>query len=427
MNFEDGREFAATLDADDPLRGFRERFEFPLAKGGHEPVYLCGNSLGLQPKLAARYVEEELAQWRDYAVDGHFHPRRPWLSCPRRATAALAGLAGAQPSEVVAMNTLTVNLHVLMASFYRPSGARFRILIESQAFPSDRYAAASQIRMRGYDPADGIVEWTPRRDGSTLDTDDLAELLEREGKGIALLLLPGVQYLSGQVLDMREICRLGRQAGCAVGFDLAHAIGNVELALHDWGPDFAAWCCYKYLNGGPGAIGGAFVHERHFDDGTQALLGWWGNDEATRFEMAPAFTPAAGAERWQMSTPPILSLAPVVAALELFREAGMAALAAKSRQLTGYLAWLIAERFAGVIDTITPTQACGCQLSLVVRDDAVDGRALFEALCERNVTGDWRQPNVIRVAPVPLYNSFADVFEFAERLADALTAPRRQS
>jgi kynureninase len=422
MSFEDRRAFAEALDADDRLRVFRERFAFPLAKGGRAPVYLCGNSLGLQPQLAVQFVEEELAQWRDYAVDGHFHPDRPWLTYPRRATIAFAELAGARPSEVVAMNTLTVNLHLLMASFYRPSADRFGILIESQAFPSDRYAAASQIRMHGYDPAAGLVEWTPCGDGSTLDTDDLARLLEREGDGIALLLLPAVQYLSGQVLDMREICRLGRRAGCAVGLDLAHAIGNVELALHDWGPDFAAWCCYKYLNGGPGAIGGAFVHERHFDDGTGALLGWWGNDEATRFEMAPDFRPAAGAERWQMSTPPILSLAPVVAALELFREAGMPALLAKSRRLTGYLAWLIGQRFAGVIGVITPEDARGCQLSLVVHSDAVDGKALFERLCALNVICDWREPDVIRVAPAPLYNSFADVFEFAERLGEALEA-----
>lgn len=425
MNFEDRREFAAALDADDPLRGFRERFEFPLAKGGRAPVYLCGNSLGLQPQLAVHYVDEELAQWRDFAVDGHFHPGRPWLSYPRRATAAFAELTGARPSEVVAMNTLTVNLHLLMASFYRPSADRFRILIESQAFPSDRYAAASQIRLHGYDPAAGIVEWAPR--GSTLHTGDLAELLERGGDGIALLLLPGVQYLSGQVLDMREICRLGREAGCAVGFDLAHAIGNVELALDDWAPDFAAWCCYKYLNGGPGAIGGVFVHARHFDDGTEPLLGWWGHDEATRFEMAPTFTPAAGAERWQMSTPPILSLAPVVASLELFREAGMPALAEKSRRLTGYLAWLVAERFGGVIGTITPEHSRGCQLSLVVSDRSIDARALFEALCARNVKGDWREPNVIRVAPAPFYNSFTDVFEFAERLTESLEVLRQRN
>ena len=422
MNFEDRREFAAALDADDPLGKFRERFAFPLPKGGRTPVYLCGNSLGLQPKLAAQFVEQELAQWRDCAVGGHFHPERPWLAYPRRATAAFAALAGAKPSEVVAMNTLTVNLHLLMTSFYRPTAERFRILIESQAFPSDRYAAASQIRMHGYDPAAGIVEWTPRGDGSTLDTGDLAVLLGREGDSIALLLLPGVQYLSGQVLDMREICRLGRRAGSVVGFDLAHAIGNVELALHGWEPDFAAWCCYKYLNGGPGAIGGAFVHESHFDDGTGALLGWWGNDEATRFEMAPVFRPAAGAERWQMSTPPILSLAPVLASLELFQEAGMTALVAKSRQLTGYLAWLIEQRFDGAIGTITPGHARGAQLSLVVRTAAIDARALFEALCERNVTGDWREPNVIRVAPAPLYNSFGDVYEFVERLGEGLEA-----
>ena len=423
MTFEDSREFAGALDRDDPLRAWRDEFNFPLERNGYSPVYLCGNSLGLQPKLAAQHVEEELKNWKDYAVDGHFHSDRPWLSYHRQATAGFAELTGAQASEVVAMNTLTVNLHLLMASFYRPTDSRYKILIESMAFPSDRYAAASQIRLHGYDPDIGLLEWEPRGDDPTLFLEDLEALLEREGDSIALLLLPGVQYYSGQVLDMAGICELGRKAGCAVGLDLAHAVGNVALELHEWAPDFAAWCTYKYLNSGPGAIGGAFVPQRHFSPANlDQLHGWWGHDEATRFEMSRSFTPAKGAELWQISNPPILALAPVAASLGIFQEVGVPALVAKSRSLTGYLAWLIQERFADRIESITPESARGCQLSLRVRDEQVDARLLFNELCKRNVTGDWREPDVIRVAPAPLYNSYLDAFEFAERLQDALSA-----
>jgi len=423
MQFEDSRHFAESLDQDDPLARWRAEFNFPLERNGYAPVYLCGNSLGLQPKRAVRFVEEELGNWRDYAVDGHFHSGRPWVSYHRQASAGFAELTGSRKREVVAMNTLTVNLHVLMASFYKPTQARFKILIESQAFPSDRYAAVSQLRMHGFDPDEGLLEWTPGDDG-LLHTRDLEALLQRAGDSVALLLLPGVQYYSGQVLDMAAICELGRAAGSAVGLDLAHAIGNVEMALHDWAPDFAAWCTYKYLNSGPGAVSGAFVHERHLSpDNLDQLHGWWGNDEATRFRMAKTFIPAAGAEVWQMSNPPILALAPVIASLQMFREVGMPALVAKSAQLTGYLSWLIDNRFAGRVESITPAANRGCQLSLVVQDGCTDPRGLFEGLCERNVTGDWREPDVIRVAPAPFYNSFSDVFEFAERLEDALNAP----
>jgi kynureninase len=423
MTFEDNREFARALDRDDPLGNWRGEFNFPRKRDGYDPVYLCGNSLGLQPKLAAQYVDEELANWRDYAVDGHFHSDRPWLSYHRQATAGFAELTGAKASEVVAMNTLTVNLHLLMASFYKPTDSRFKIVIESMAFPSDRYAAASQIRLHGHDPDVGLLEWQPRGEDPTLFLEDLEALLQREGDSIALLLLPGVQYYSGQVLDMGRICELGRKAGCAVGLDLAHAVGNIALALHDWAPDFAAWCTYKYLNSGPGAIGGAFVHERHFShDNLDQLHGWWGHDEATRFDMSRSFTPAKGAELWQISNPPILALAPVAASLRIFQEVGMPALMTKSKTLTGYLAWLIQERFADRIESITPKSARGCQLSLRVRDARVDARVLFNGLCQRNVTGDWREPDVIRVAPAPLYNSYSDMFEFAERLQDALRA-----
>jgi kynureninase len=420
MHYQDSAEFAARLDADDPLAGFREQFEFPAERDGRKAVYLCGNSLGLQPKLAAIYVQEELSEWARLGVEGHFHARRPWVSYHRNATAALAALTGAKPSEVVAMNTLTVNLHVLMTSFYRPDGRRRKILIESTAFPSDRYAAASQIRLHGHDPQSDLLAWCPRDDG-LLYMDDLARLLQREGDQVELVLLPGVQYYSGQALDMAAICALAREHGCKVGFDLAHAVGNIALELHDWGPDFAAWCSYKYLNGGPGAIAGAFVHERHLAPGEAGqLLGWWGNNEATRFEMRDEFDPAPGADAFQLSCPPVLSFAPVLASLEIFEAAGLDRLIEKSRRLTGYLEWLVRHRCADRIGIITPAGERGCQLSLVVRDPNVDARRLFDRLAELNVIGDWREPDVIRIAPAPLYNSYGDVFECVRRLQQAL-------
>ena len=420
MRYENTREFAAGMDHDDPLAEYRKEFNFPLPKGGREPVYLCGNSLGMQPKAAVEYVTAELTNWKDYAVDGHFHSDRPWLTYHRQATSGFAELTGALDHEVVAMNTLTVNLHILMASFYRPTADRYKIVVEAGAFPSDQYAAASQLRVHGYNPVTDLLEWSPRAGDSLLHTEDLAAMLEREGSSVALILLPGVQYYTGQVLDMKAICELGRLHGCRVGLDLAHGIGNVELALHDWAPDFASWCTYKYLNSGPGAIAGAFIHERHSSP-DDFLHGWWGNEQKTRFLMEPQFRPAKGAEAWQMSNPPILSLAPVVASLSLFQRAGMHALRKKSKLLTGYLRWLVAERFADHIGIITPADACGCQLSLIVKDKTIDARALFDRLCELNVTGDWRNPDVIRVAPTPMYSSFDDVFEFAERLDLALS------
>lgn len=421
MEFEDSKDFARKLDEQDPLREFRDQFNFPRERDGREPIYLCGNSLGLQPKLAAQYVRDELANWADYGVDGHFHSERPWIKYHRLATRGFAELTGAKEHEVIAMNTLTVNLHLLMASFYRPSSERHKILIEAKAFPSDRYAAMSQIRLHGFDPDDGIVEWQSSNDDGWLEMSDLAAILEREGDSIALILLPGVQYYTGQVLDMAGICRLGRDAGCAVGLDLAHAIGNVELHLDDWAPDFAAWCTYKYLNAGPGAIGGAYVHESHFSpQNLNQLHGWWGHEEKTRFDMLPSFTPAEGAELWQMSNPPILALAPVIASLNVFLDAGLPRLIEKSRMLTNYLRWLIEQRFASRIGILTRDEARGAQLSLIVQDPNIDGKTLFDKLCKLNVTGDWREPDVIRVAPVPLYNSFSDVHEFVERLELAL-------
>jgi kynureninase len=418
--FEATRDFALSLDEDDPLRAYRQRFSIPESGDGRDCIYVCGNSLGLRPDLAATYVQEVLDGWERYGVEGHFKGERPWLGYHQLAREGFAALTGAKPLEVVAMNTLTVNLHVLMASFYRPAGKRNKIVIESTAFPSDHFAVSSQVRWHGLDPGDCLVEWCPREDG-LLYTEDLEAILSEQGDEVALLLLPGVQYYNGQILDMETHCALARQAGCRIGLDLAHAIGNVPLELHDWQPDFAAWCTYKYLNAGPGAIGGAFVHSKHLsDDGSEQLTGWWGHEQATRFQMAHSFTPAPGADRWQLSNPPILSLAPVVASLEIFLEAGMPALREKSERQVAFLRFLLEQGFAGQIDAITPADASGCQLSLVVTDSSLDAKGVFRSLEEMRVIGDWREPNVIRVAPVPLYNSYEDIFELSVRLGEAI-------
>ncbi|MEX0976212.1 MAG: kynureninase [Woeseia sp.] len=418
------RDHAEAMDREDDLATLRDEFNFPRSVAGGLPsIYLCGNSLGLQPRRAVRYVQEELADWGRLAVEGHHRARRPWLPYHRLATPGLARLAGALPREVVAMNTLTVNLHLLLARFYQPDSSRYRILIESTAFPSDRFAAVSQIRMRGFDPDDALVEWAPRAGESDLRLEDLESTVAAYGDSIALMLLPGVQYYNGQLLDMPALCHVARQAGAAIGFDLAHAIGNVPLSLHDWAPDFAAWCSYKYLNGGPGAIAGVFVHDRHLQGDSKAhLLGWWGHDEASRFSMRPAFSAAHGVESWQLSNPPILSLAPVIASLELFDRATIAKLRDKSLRLTGFLENLLDLHLAGQVRSITPPDARGAQLSLLVTAPGIEPRTVFARLEAQQVIADWREPDVIRVAPVPLYNSFLEVFEFVERLRSAIAS-----
>lgn len=414
--FETSLEHARMLDQADELRHFRDRFSIPEDRSGRSCIYVCGNSLGLCPDSAATIVNEVLSEWARLGVEGHFKAARPWLHYHRFATSGFARLTGAQENEVVAMNTLTTNLHLMMATFYRPDAARNKIIIESTAFPSDYFAVMSQIRLHGFDPDACLVEWVPR-DDDLLHTEDLEALLEQHAGEVALMLLPGVQYYSGQVLDMKVLCQLAKEAGCNIGLDLAHAIGNVPLELHDWGPDFAAWCTYKYLNSGPGAVGGAFVHSRHLDgDGSNQLLGWWGHEISTRFKMATTFVPADGVERWQLSNPPALAIAPIIASLDLFEEAGMAALQRKSRLQTEYLKYLIDQYFTGQIGTITPWHARGCQLSLVITDTRLSARTIFENLEAMNVIADWREPNVIRVAPVPLYNSFEDVHELIERM-----------
>ncbi len=420
--YEVSHEFAQSQDAADELHRFRDYFNFPADKDGRRNIYLCGNSLGLQSKRAVQYIEEELQKWADMCVDGHFEGRRPWVQYHREATSGLAYLTGANDNEVVAMNSLTVNLHLMMTTFYRPDAKRYKVVIESTAFPSDRFAVISQIRLHDIEPDDALLEWQPR-DDNRLHMADLETILDEQGDSIALLLLPGVQYYNGQVLEMAELCRLAGAAGCAIGLDLAHAVGNVPLALHDWAPDFAVWCTYKYLNTGPGSVGGAFVHSRHLDSGDRKqLLGWWSHEEATRFRMSPSFVPGKGADAWQLSCPAVLSHAPLLASLEIFEEAGMDKLRDKSIRLTGYLDFLLQQGFAGRVESITPEDSRGCQLSLVVCDDNVHAKAVFAALDDHNITVDWREPNVIRVAPVPLYNSFEDVYDFTKRLEIVLAS-----
>jgi kynureninase len=420
---------AAPMDAADPLARFRERFFVPRDAEGWEAVYFTGNSLGLMPKIAREYVEQELKDWETLGVEGHLHARHPWLPYHEFLTEQMAHIVGANPIETVVMNSLTVNLHLLMVSFYRPEGRRRKIVIEKGAFPSDQYAVESQIKFHaqgilheptGTEGRSDLIELTPREGEATLRTEDIVETIESSGEEIALILLGGVNYYTGQAFDMKAITEAGHRVGAIVGFDLAHAAGNIELRLHEWNVDFAAWCSYKYLNGGPGSVAGAFVHERHAQSyELPRFAGWWGHDKETRFLMGPEFHPMAGAEGWQISNPPILQIAALRASLEIFEEAGMVALVERSRQLTAYLESLIDEIGDGRISIITPREPKqrGCQLSIRVRDA---DRSLHEQLVARGVFADWREPDVIRVAPVPLYNSFSDVYRFAEILKDSL-------
>ncbi|MGH8288318.1 MAG: kynureninase [Steroidobacteraceae bacterium] len=418
MTYEPTLEFARGLDEADSLRGFRERFALPRDGRGQPLVYLCGHSLGLMPLAARALVLEELEDWAQLAVLGHEHARRPWIPYHENLRDGLASLAGARSGEVVGMSSLTANLHLLLAAFYRPSGERRRILIEAGAFSSDRHAVASQIGWRGLDPEEALVELPPPAGADTIPEESIEAYLEEHGARVALLLWPGVQYRTGQAFDLGRIARAAHRAGCIVGFDLAHAIGNIPLALHDIEADFAVWCSYKYLNGGPGAIGGCFVHERHE---RPHLAGWWGHETATRFRMGPEFRAAPGAAGWQLSNPPILSAAPLIASLALFSQAGLPGLRQKSLALTGYLEYLL-ERLAPDVQLITPraTSAHGCQLSVRIAGPQGRGQRVFDDLTAQGTLGDWREPAMIRLAPVPLYNSFADVFRGAEALAQAL-------
>jgi kynureninase len=436
MTYEPTLEHARRRDEADPLRHFRLRFALPRDTGveprnaggearhtDSEPlVYLCGHSLGLQPAGTRETVLQELDEWARLGVRGHERAHRPWIPYHENLTDGLAYLTGARHSEVVAMNSLTVNLHLMLASFYKPAGDRCKILIEAGSFPSDRHAVASQLLWRGIDPQQALIELAPRAGEDLVSEELIEECLEQHGAELALILWPGVQYRTGQAFDLARLAQAAHRHGCLLGLDLAHSIGNVPLSLHEHDADFAVWCSYKYLNGGPGAIGGCFVHERHADEPVR-LAGWWGHDEATRFRMEPQFRPAAGAAGWQISNPPILSAAPLIASLEIFREARIERLREKSLELSGFLEFLLL-RLTPQIRLITPRDPAsrGCQLSLRVEGGSARGKRIHEMLDSCGVVCDWRDPDTIRVAPVPLYNRFEDVFRFVEQLTRALHA-----
>ena len=413
---------AANLDARDPLAAFAAEFHHPRDAAGRKLIYLCGHSLGLQPKPAQGYVAQELADWQRLGVLGHHEAARPWIPYHERAAPGLAALAGALESEVVAMNSLTVNLHLMMVSFFRPRGVRNCVLIEKSAFPSDRYALVSQLEFHGLNAAQHLIEVGPRPGEHALRTEDLVARIEQEAPRLALVLLPGVQYLTGQLFDLPPLIAAARAAGAAAGVDLAHAIGNVPLRLHDWDADFAVWCSYKYLNAGPGAVGGCFVHERHATRrDLPRFAGWWGHSKAQRFDMGPDFNPLAGAEGWQVSNPPVLSTAPLLASLEIFGRAGLGRLRVKSVALTGFMQRLIETRLPRTVEIITPGREDerGSQLSLRLALPQLTAKQCYERLSAAGVVADWREPDTLRLAAVPLYNSFGDVARAVETLARA--------
>ncbi len=419
LDFQSGEDFAIAMDERDPLRRYRERFLLPK-HGGGDCVYLCGHSLGLQPKTATAYIEQELKDWAQLGVEGHFHAKNPWMPYHRLLTGQTAELVGAKPIEVVVMNSLTVNLHLMMVSFYRPTKGKHKIVVERGAFPSDQYAVKSQILFHGFDPATSLIELTPRPGECCLRDEDIDAAIERLGHEIALIMLGGVNYVTGQAFDMARITRSGHSRGCVVGFDLAHAAGNLQLKLHEWGPDFAVWCSYKYLNGGPGCVAGCFVHERHaraWD--LPRFAGWWGHNEQSRFKMGSDFRAMPGADGWQLSNPSIMSLAVLRASMDIFHEAGMERLRDKSVALTSYLEFLLDQEASPNFSIITPREKerRGAQISIRVPRN---GRALCEWLAQEGVVGDWREPDTFRVAPVPLYNSYHDVFRFVRRFSAAI-------
>jgi kynureninase len=413
-NFQANKSLAFEMDANDPLAKYRERFHIPKTKNGRDCIYLCGHSLGLQPKTVRAYIEEELKDWETLGVEGHFHARHPWMPYHEFLTAQTARLVGAKPVEVVVMNSLTVNLHLLMVSFYRPTPMRHKIVIEVHAFPSDQYAVKSQIRFHGFDPETSLIELQPRKGEVTLRVEDIEALIKEKGETIALIMLGGVNYATGQLFEMDRLVKAGQAQGCLVGFDLAHAAGNVILQLHDWNVDFAAWCSYKYLNAGPGSIAGCFVHERHANRADlPRFAGWWGHNKKTRFQMGPDFEAILGAEGWQLSNPPILPLAALRASMDIFDDAGMEKLRAKSVLLTGYLEFLLDQHPSPDFSLVTPRdpEQRGAQLSIRMHRH---GRSICDRLAAQGVICDWREPDILRVAPVPLYNSFCEVHRFVE-------------
>ena len=408
MNYKDTANFASELDAKDDLRSYRNEFHIPLQKNGDPHVYMCGNSLGLQPKRTKEFLNQELDDWATFGVEGHFHAKNPWLPYHEFLAESYAKIVGAKNSEVVAMNTLTVNLHLMMVSFYRPTQKRHKIIIEGDAFPSDIYAVESQIKHHGFLPESSLIKLRPRDGESAIRTEDISTIIERDGDEIALIMLGGVNYYTGQVFNFEIITKLAQNKEIVVGFDLAHAAGNIKLELHKWGVDFAVWCSYKYLNSGPGSVAGAYIHEKHHNANLPRFAGWWGHNKEERFKMPDKFNPITSAEGWQLSNPPILSLAAIRASLSIFDEVGMEKLVSKSKKLTDYLVFLLNSIETDRIEIITPKER-GCQLSIRVKNG---DKKLFDSITRKGVIADWREPDVIRVAPIPLYNSFQDVFNF---------------
>ncbi|MDO6809544.1 kynureninase [Zobellia galactanivorans] len=416
MKFENTLGFAQKLDGQDPLRNYRNQFYFPKVDG-KEVIYFTGNSLGLQPKRAQKFVDEVMTDWKELAVEGHFHSDKPWWDYHERLAAPLAKVVGAKTEEVSVMNTLTVNLHLLMVTFYRPTAKRYKIICEEKAFPSDQYMLQSQVRNHGLDPDDALVEVKKREGENFWRTEDVLQKINEVGDELALVLIGGVNYYNGQVFDMETITQAGKAVGANVGWDLAHGAGNIELKLHDWDADFAAWCSYKYMNSGPGNASGVFIHERHLNKkDVPRLEGWWGTKKETRFLMKPEFEPMANADAWQLSNPPVLSLAPYLASLEMFEEVGMEALIEKRDRIVAYLEFVLheidKETDKATFEIITPKDR-GTQLSVFLHGQ---GKSLFDYLMKNGVITDWREPNVIRLAPAPFYCSYEDMYRFGQIL-----------
>jgi len=424
MQFERSESFAQKLDQEDELSEFRGQFLIPPHKNGADSIYFCGNSLGLEPRACRAQVNQILDQWQNLGVEGWFDDSCSWLTYHQELNRMLAPMVGAKPSEVAIANTLTMNLHLMMASFYRPTKTRSKILIEAKAFPSDQYAVKSQLNLHGFDAAQHLIEVSPRAGETLLRDEDILQSIETHGDSTALVLLSGVNYYSGQVFDMQAIARAAKAKGCMVGFDLAHAAGNIILKLHDWQADFACWCNYKYLNAGPGSVGAFFVHEKHHAAKLPRLEGWWGNDLKSRFKMEDTYDPAPGAEAWVNSTHSPMLLASLRSSLEIFSAAGMPRLRKKSELLTGYLEYLLTENVKDLILLITPKEVSkrGCQLSVSVKRN---GKAAFQALTEAGVICDWREPDVIRLAPTPLYNTFAEVWKAAQIVRQVVASESR--
>jgi len=420
MTYQNSLDFAKQLDQEDPISYLRNEFHIPRDKDGKEWLYFTGNSLGLQPKITSKYIEQELDDWANFGVEGHFEAKNPWLSYHELLTDTMAKVVGAKPVEVVVMNTLTTNLHLLMVSFYQPSKTKYKIIIESDAFPSDRYAVQSQLSFHGFDPEEALIEWKPKEGKELLELEDLKSILDSQGDEVALLLIGGVNYYTGQYLDIKKIAELGHAKKCMVGIDLAHGAGNIQPNLHDSSIDFAAWCTYKYLNSGPGSLSGLFVHEKHAQrKDLPRFAGWWNHNKETRFNMRQPFDVMSGAEGWQLSNPPILSMAAIKASLDIFEKVGMDALVKKSKKLTGFFEYLVNEIASDTIKIITPTNPNerGCQLSLQVKNA---DKNLHKKLTENNIITDWREPDVIRCAPVPMYTSFEDVYQMVTILESLL-------